>query len=179
MQQLWILMLAIGFHELGHYGMARLQGVRMRRLTFGATGLRMLTDHRAFPSYESELWIALGGPCGNLIGNALFFALARMSGSAHLLILCQELIPLSLFLGIWNLLPIHGFDGGRVLHCLLLRGRCAPACAQRILCMTSAACFVLLWTLSIYLLLRTGRAFSLFWFCVQLFWGCWQKENGV
>jgi Zn-dependent protease len=159
----------------------------MRRIVRTATGVRLLCEDGDFPSYDAELWVALGGPLGNLIGNALLVAvfLLTRQHAAHQAIraLCRAVLPLSLFLGIWNLMPIRGFDGGRILCCLLLRGRQGERLSfalrgvERLLSVTSATCFLLLWLLSVYLLLRTGRAFSLFWFCVQLFWSCMRQEE--
>jgi Zn-dependent protease len=137
-----------------------------------------------FPSYKAELAVSLGGPLGNLCSGALLWALTllcRRSGcsTAFLLPLCRGVIPLSLFVAGWNLLPISGFDGGRILHCLLLltpRRAPSPRTADLLLTITSTTCVLSLWLLSVYLVLRTARALSLFLFCVQLFWGLWGEQ---
>ena len=169
----WIAILsAIGLHGAGHRIAAGLCGVKLGRIVSSATGLCWQTDRTGFCSYGKEALVALGGPLGNLLGNAL-------------LILCMPLFPASdrsawsmlfsssLFLAIWNLLPIEGFDGGRILRCLILQRQreAGTEAADRTLRISSAICFTLLWMLSVYLLLRTGRAFSLFLFCMQLFLG--------
>ena len=177
MDEIVYLSLAISMHGVGHVTAARLCGMRMGQICRSATGLRLITENAAFPSYSDEARVALGGPLGNLIGNALLYLAALATSHPALWAICRGVLPLSLFLGVWNLLPIEGFDGGRLLRCLLLRHRASLQTADRVLAVSSALCFCLFWMLSMYLLLRTGRAFSLFWFCVQLFWGCQRQEG--
>ncbi|MBQ7336892.1 MAG: hypothetical protein IJW40_00385 [Clostridia bacterium] len=183
MREILCALLAISFHGLGHISAALACGVRTRKIRFSATGLRLEMGEGIFPSYNTELIIALGGPLGNLLGNALLLFLSYIlrhgEGGASLLALCQDTVPLSLFLGIWNLLPIEGFDGGRMLRCLLSKRPCRMSLPtiDRILAASSAGCFLTLWVLAVYLLLRTGRAVSLFVFCVQLFWGNFMERD--
>ncbi len=184
MRELLEILIAIGLHGLGHLCAARCCGIRLRRITLSATGLRWLTDTGGFPSYGKEALVALGGPLGNVLGNAFLLLLLRLSpaNEGPVASLIAGTLPISLFLALWNLMPIRGFDGGRLLGCLLLQHRCAfsPTTAERVLNLTSAACFFVLWLLAVYLLLRTGRAFSLFLFCVQLFWGMYAAgERGA
>ncbi len=173
------ILLAIAFHGIGHLVAARRHGMRASAITPTPTGLRLLLRENEFPDYDTELGIALGGPLGNLFGNALLVLAGMLLPGDTLREICRNTLPLSVFLGVWNLLPIVGFDGGRILRCLLLRRRgqnaLTPDAADRLLRVTSGACFLMLWMLSIYLLLRTGRAVSLFLFCLQLFWGLWRE----
>jgi len=177
MGEIAVLLLAIAFHGGGHMLAARLCGVRMGRICRSATGLRLITRGALFPTYGAELIIALGGPCGNLLGNALLYAVAWHLDAPIIWELCRGVLPISLFLGVWNLLPIESFDGGRILRCLLLQRGITLRAADRALAFCSVIFFCLFWMLSMYLLLRTGRAFSLFWFCIQLFWGCARREG--
>lgn len=176
MKEIIILLAAIALHGLGHLTAARLCGMRATGIRPTPTGLRLFLSEHDFPTYESELLIALGGPLGNLLGNVpLILVQARLPSDA-----LREVVALSLFLGCWNLLPIEGFDGGRALRCLLLRHHgkrtLTPDAVDRLLRITSGACFLGLWLLSVYLVLRTGRALSLFLFCLQLFWGLCREQ---
>ena len=177
MEEIAYLLLAIGLHGVGHVISARLRGMRMGRICRSATGLRLITESAAFPSYADEAWVALGGPLGNLLGNALLYLISLAASHPALWTICRGVLPISFFLGIWNLLPIEGFDGGRLLRCLMLRRNTTLRTADRVLAVSSALCFCFFWMLSMYLLLRTGRAFSLFWFCVQLFWGLYAQNH--
>lgn len=185
MKDLLMIVLAIAFHGAGHCLFARAQGIRLRKMIPTATGLRLICENRVFPSYRAELLVALGGPIGNLVGNALFILLLFLVKGTPLAPILQpfgrDLLALSLFLGLWNLLPIAGFDGGCILRCFILdhtKKPCAMAIADHILSVTSAACFLSLWLLSLYLLLRSGRAFFLYLFCLQLFRGTYLESSG-
>ena len=173
-------LLAVILHELGHIVAARALGVRFRRLALKQTGLCLITSEAGFPSYDDELVCALGGP----VAGALSALVAR--GLGYLLPglapFVQEFIPLSLALSLLNLLPLRGFDGARILTCHLSCHHrhlpsLSPTDAARVVSLLSCLVLLLLWLLSIYLLLRTGSALSLYLFCLQLFRSL-ARENG-
>ena len=173
-------LLAVIFHELGHIVAARALGVRFRRLALKRTGLCLITSEAGFPSYDDELICALGGP----VAGALSALVAR--GLDYLLPclapFVQVFIPLSLALSLLNLLPLRGFDGARILTCFLSCHHrhlpsLSPTDAARVVSLLSCLVLLLLWLLSIYLLLRTGSALSLYLFCLQLFRSL-ARENG-
>ena len=172
------MLIAILLHGLGHLLAAALCGVSLDRLTLSHTGLRLQTRSDAFPSYKAEACIALGGPLGNLLGNALFVLAALLAANsraaAFFEALNAQLLPFSLYLAVWNMLPIDGFDGGRLLRCLLcgsthLERARGMLFADRLLSVTSVLCLLILWFFSVYLLLRGGSSLSLYVFCVELF----------
>ncbi len=155
---------AILIHGAGHVLAAACAGVRFGRIRLTATGLRLLTDG-GFPSYRAEAVTALGGPLFN-IATALTVACFRPSS--------ELFVPLSLYLGALNLLPIRGFDGASILTCLLCSHHpplpsCQPHTAERAVDALSALLLLFLWMISVYLLLRRGSALSLYVFCMQLF----------
>lgn len=94
---------AAAFHELCHYAALRLCGIRVNRLSVGAGGTIMETD--PIPAGK-QLACALAGPAGSLF-----------------LLLFARWIPVvslcGLVQGVYNLLPLYPFDGGRVLRCIL------------------------------------------------------------
>ena len=161
----------IAIHGLGHILAARAVGVRMAALRRTYTGFRLVTD-TAFPTYDAELYCALGGPMANLAAALLCRLTLLPLRIAPDFSAC--FIPFSLFLGLLNLLPLHSFDGARILTCLLCAPRRRfpsfdPHTAQRIVQVLSCCLLVALWLLSIYVLLRRGSALSLYVFCLQLF----------
>jgi membrane-associated protease RseP (regulator of RpoE activity) len=165
------LLLAILSHGLGHIVAAKMLGVRMPRLIRTATGFRLIAAN-GFPSYDAELYCALGGPVAN-VGSCMVYRLILFlcPGTASLL---SPTITVSLYLGLFNLLPLRGFDGARILHCLLCcRHRrlssLTPARADRLIEAISALLLFFFWLISLYLLLRRGSALSLYLFCFQLF----------
>lgn len=91
------------FHELCHYLVLRLCGVRVFGVTLDIGGAKMDTA----PMEEREMLLcALAGPLGS-------FLLVLMLGYFPRLALC------GLAQGLYNLLPIYPLDGGRILrNCL-------------------------------------------------------------
>ncbi len=154
--------IAATLHELGHIGMARLLGIPFRELNvtpFGAA----LTPSTAMGSYTDEVLIAAAGPAVNLLSALIILPWTRSGVAFPLFFLIS-----SLFLAILNLLPVSGFDGGRILSCLLCK-HCEPLVAERILGVSSFVIVFALWCLSVYLLLRIESSLSLFVFSCSLF----------
>ena len=127
-------------HGLGHTLAAACVGVRFQRIRLTATGLRLMSP-QAYPSYRAEAITAMGGP----LANVLSAALVSHDFASH-----KTFVTISLCLGLLNLLPIRGFDGGTVLYCLL----CArhppvpslmPCNAERVISVSSALLLLLLW----------------------------------
>ena len=79
-----------------------------------------------------------------------------------------NLCTVSLLLGALNLLPIEGFDGGRMLS-VLVCGRHGPSAAAISVTIGSVVSVTALWMLSVYLLLRWGSSPSLFIFSASVF----------
>lgn len=162
----WIsALLAVFLHGIGHTVAAATVGIRFRRIKLTATGFRLITD-QTFASYRAEAITALGGPLCNLLTAMISRMITPMTTTIF--------FPLSLYLGLLNLLPLRGFDGGTVLLCAL----CArhpplpsllPRTAEYVLSALSAVVLFLLWVSAVYLLLRRGSALSLYAFCLQLF----------
>lgn len=165
------LLFAIGVHGLGHLLAARLVGVRLQTLRRTATGFRLISAG-GFISYDAELICALGGPLANAL--AALFCRLILWADPSLGPLLSPLISLSLYLGLFNLLPMEQFDGARILHCwLCTRHRVlpslSPAAADRRIGFLSCGLLLLFWLIALYLLLRRGSALSLYLFCMQLF----------
>ena len=103
----WLLaaILAAAFHEIGHLAAIYMAGVRVDSVSIGFPGAQIRT-----------------GPLGN---RAEFFcAAAGPAASLLLLSLCRffpKLAVCALVQGMFNLIPVHPMDGGRILCCFLRR----------------------------------------------------------
>ena len=148
---------AATFHELGHLWTARVLGISFQEMAITPFGAA-LTPASGLGGYTDELLVAAAGPFVNLFSAFVTLPLARGSFSIF-----RFFVLASLFLGLLNLLPVSGFDGGRILACLL------PRASARILVLTSFLTLFFLWIFSVYLLLRVGNSLSLFVFSCSLF----------
>ena len=152
--------LAALLHELGHVGMAALCGIRLRECQIGIYGAGLVPDGGVY-SYAQEIALCLAGPLVNLLSASV--GLHLPDGAFR-----QGFLFSSLALGLLNLLPIRGFDGGRILSALLLRFW-QPRTAERITDVLSFLCVLSLWCCSVYLLIRFVASLSLFIFSLSLF----------
>ena len=139
-------LLAAVLHECGHLLAARLMGIQLRLLEVDVLGAR-LYPRSALPSYGAEAALAAAGPTASLL-----FALPLIGLHAPF---ADALRLATLSFALFNLLPIEGFDGGRILSAFL--SRFAEKGAERVLFCTSYLCLLLLFSLSACLLLRYGE----------------------
>ena len=146
-------------HELGHAAAAWGWSVPIRRLKLDLFGARM--ELGGLTAYSAELAVAVGGPLASLLAAALAFPLGSVWAGASLF------AAVSLGLGLLNLLPVRGLDGGRMLSCglsLLLGERAADVTLR----VTTGLFLGGLWLLSVYCLLRLGETLTLFTFSLCL-----------
>ena len=150
--------LAMLLHEVGHLLAARIANVKVARLCFDVFGAK-ITPQGLF-SYQKEVLLAAGGPAASLALG--LWLLPLESGFFKILSLS------SLSLGIFNLLPIDSFDGGRILHGLLAR-KCRAEHAAKILALTSYLSLLFLFLLASCILLRFGENLAIAVLCAYLF----------
>ena len=152
-------MLAAAWHECGHLLAARLLGVRLRLLELDIPGARLFPAG-PLPSYAAEGWLAAAGPAASFLLALLIYPL---NGSFF-----AALLAATLSLGLFNLLPVSGFDGGRMLGAILtpLLGERAGTQVTRNATYLS---IFFLFSLSATLLLRYGENLSLAVLCASLF----------
>lgn len=155
----WATLLAVAVHECGHLLAARALGVRLRLLELDIPGARILPC-ATLPSYATEGWLAAAGPLSSLLLGVCIYPL---NGSFF-----AALFAATLSLGIFNLLPVGDFDGGRVLVAILtpLLGEQSTARVRWVLSYLS---IFFLFSLSATLLLRWGENLSLAVLCASLF----------
>ena len=138
-------------HELGHLLAARLLGVPIALMEIDLLGAKIYPVG-LLPSFTAELCLAAAGPAASL---CLSLLLLPCTGA-----FAQALALTSLSLGLFNLLPIGEFDGGRMLHAAL-SAYFNDAVAHRTLAVTTYLSLLALFCLSSCLLLRYGQNLSL------------------
>ncbi len=101
------LLLAALLHELAHYAVLRLFGVRTARFTVTGLGATLCVPELHRLSYGAELLSAAAGPLMNL----LLWVVLSLTGRDELTLFAGA----QMVLGILNLLPVRPMDGGRIL----------------------------------------------------------------
>ncbi len=155
-------LLAALTHELGHLLMARAFGISMRECRIGLYGAG-LEPSASLYSYKREILLCLAGPLTNFLFAITLWILPLPSSE-----FLTFFIFSSFSLGTLNSLPIRGFDGGRILGALLSH-ILSPRTVRQIVDVLSFLFIFLLWSLSVYLLMRTASSLSLFVFSLSLF----------
>lgn len=152
--------LAALVHEAGHLLAARLQKIPLVSLRFDVLGARLDVGDRLI-GYREEWLLCAAGPLTSLLLSLLMAPLWRF-GSFFFAVSCA-----SFLLGLLNLLPVRGFDGGRMAEAFLCRFFGARVGFSVMTLITHTA-LLLLWSVSVYFLLRTGGGIALFCFSLSV-----------
>ena len=111
--QYFLVLVSLLWHEVGHLVMAKLFGVKVKRITMLPFGARIEFVNGQAISYTSLIWIAAGGP--------IFTLLAYSVNNYIPSIFREEFIMIQLGLLFINLLPIYPLDGGQIVCNSLLK----------------------------------------------------------
>ncbi len=151
---------AASLHECGHLAAARLLHIPAKCIRFDFLGAHLSLRSNLY-SFGTEWLLCAAGPAASLLVSA---AAAPLWG---LLPIARVFSGASIVLGVLNLLPIRGFDGGRMLECTLSRFF-SERLATDALTLLSFLFLFLLWAVSVYFLLRASDGISLFVFSGSL-----------
>ena len=175
---------AATIHEMGHIAAARTLGIKINNISFDYSGLRISIDER-LTSYNAEFWLAASGPASNLLSASAVAVFINTSGREVLSALeaardfidsgipsidgvCAFFIIASCVQAVINLLPVKTFDGGRILHCVLAR-MFGENISDVVLSITSGIFVFLLWTVSLYLMLKISSGLGVYIFSASIF----------
>ncbi len=156
MRELLLFLTAAILHECGHLFCAALLNVPFSRLTFRPCGA-VLTFDFSRTTYFRELCVHLAG---GVFGTAVAVLVWMFSGNVTFL-------GITVCLAAMNLLPIEGFDGGGVLHCLTVM-MFSPATADTIGRAVSVTATLVLWTLVLWVELRVRATVTLLLFVLYI-----------
>ena len=148
----WLLaaMFAAALHELGHLTAIRAFGGYPVSVSVGMLGA---TIHTGPLTNKAEFLCAAAGPCASLT----------------LIFLCRLFPKLALcgmVQGMFNLMPLYPFDGGRMLYCLVRR--CCPRQTERIFCFVQRLILLGFLVFSLLAGIRREGGFIPFLFCITV-----------
>lgn len=109
-----IVLFSVMLHEAGHIFALNSCGIKPKKICVYPFGIDMRCDTSRI-SYYREFFVMLSGAAANLISCVISLAICIVAYSRTSLFVafCNA------FLGITNLIPISGLDGGRALYALL------------------------------------------------------------
>ncbi len=166
---IWVVavLVSIIIHELGHTFMMRHYGAQAHIVLYALGGLAI--PDRGFRRGQ-DIVISLAGPLVQIaIGFAAKFLLQHSTGDAWWIqLFLSQFIFVSIFWGVFNLLPIFPLDGGHVMNSFL-----GPS-FYKITMWTGA---ILAAVVGAYLFTRTQSIFNLLLFGM-LAWQNVQRANG-
>ncbi len=171
-------------HEFGHILAARILKIKIREISFDFSGLRIEVDEKLTP-YSAELGLAAAGPLSNFVASfAVYMFMNRSgigllsalesaerfidSGDANIESVCGFFIISSCVQAAINLLPVKTFDGGRILYCAIASISNEKA-ADAVLSVTSCVFAFILWTVSLYLMLKISAGLGVYIFSACIF----------
>lgn len=118
--QLFIILVIVIIHELGHFFAARLFGWQIDKIMLWAFGGILQTDEYTTRPIKEEIIVTLCGPLQHVLVFCLAYLLYWSIGLPASLL--EEIIHFNLIILLFNLLPIYPLDGGRICFALLSAG---------------------------------------------------------
>lgn len=114
-----ILIGSIFLHEVGHAWGCKVQGVPVRRIMIHGGG--GFCEHARSPSFREQELIVAMGPIVNLVIWAVASLTYTMMEPSTAAWVVYWIGMINLFLALFNLLPVHPLDGGKLFQLVLLR----------------------------------------------------------
>lgn len=94
-------------HEMGHLAAMLCLNVPVSEICFYGAGVKIVPKKSSLTGYGKELAVLAAGPLANIIAFAMSYFF--IGGQAAVF------GAISLVTGLFNLLPLKGFDGGRII----------------------------------------------------------------
>lgn len=160
------------FHEVGHIAAMTALGNAPLSVSLELTGINIRRRQETGISLIQEIIIALAGPFVNLILFVFLILIYLQNGN----IKCFNASCVNLILMTFNLLPIKGLDGGKVIYYLISKTFDFKI-AKTVLICTSVIFICLLIFYGGYLLLTTRRNFTMLIIALMLSLSVFSKEE--
>ena len=149
-------LISAAIHEIGHLVPALLSGKSYLSLPRGDLSGFRIAKKRSI-TYRDELKILIFGPLFNFLFSLLLFVLGLFFGEYFYLF-----ATISLMTMLSNLLPINGYDGYKIILCLICLSRADAQSGRKILEGISFFLCSLIILLSLYFILRLGVGYWIF-----------------
>ncbi len=107
------MILAVGLHELAHLFTMKIVGCNPKEVLLIPTSVRIVRGITVKATHE--IAISLSGPAINILIFLLSYIVFLLTGSEKAI----NFSVVNLIIGMFNLLPVNGLDGGMVLKKLL------------------------------------------------------------
>ena len=170
---IFILLISAFLHELGHIAVSRMLKIDLSEMRIGLFGAGLSCDTSSL-SYTHEIFLCLGGPITNFLTAPL--GLLLIQKATAIAPLGETFVYASLFLGTINLLPIKGFDGGRIFYASFSK-LISDKIAATLLSAASFAFIFMMWSFSLFFLLKYSFSLSMFIFSLSLFVKIFMEED--
>lgn len=109
------LLFAVFMHEIGHLFMMYLRESAPKRIKLIPASVQITKSFTS--NYKSDILISLSGPALNVFLFLVFY----FNYKCHQNISTLYIALLNLIIGVFNLLPIKGLDGGTIFYCILCK----------------------------------------------------------
>ena len=106
---------AVFIHEFGHLFMMWVVGQAPKKIRLIPASVQIVSSFSG--GYKKDVLVALSGPLVNLLFFGVLYYNYVCFGNKTTLIFSA----LNLIIGIFNLMPVKGLDGGTVIYCALSR----------------------------------------------------------
>lgn len=160
------------FHEIGHLSAMLAVGNKPQSVSFELTGINIKRAEEVCVSLTQEIIIALAGPFFNLILFLFFVLIYCRNGSSK----AFNTASVNLILMTFNLLPVKGLDGGKVLYYSVSQ-LFSYKSARIILAVSSVIFILLMFSYGAYVLCVTRYNFTMLIIALMLSLSMFSKEE--
>lgn len=102
------------WHELGHFTVMLICGVKVKELVFYGAGIKIIPDKQIdFTGFGTAIFVYLAGSAANFLAAALL----SISESSE----ARLFAAVNMVIGAFNLLPLGYLDGGKIILLIIRR----------------------------------------------------------
>ncbi len=106
-------LLAVFFHETGHLLCMWAKGIPPKKIKLIPTSVQITAP--TISSFKNDIAVSICGPLANLVIFLTLYLNFYIYKNYSVLIFAL----INLIIALFNLLPLKGLDGGKILHCLI------------------------------------------------------------